>query len=129
MIRRFILTVILVGMVIPAVATHAASIKLEVDTKGQEHDSIRVHMANIPRDFVFADPPAYAGPGDPVAGSANLRHITIPGLTPGQTYKFIAVLTRGAEFSPGSNVVQQKMPQVVIKLEAATISVIEVKGE
>ena len=107
----------------------AASVKLEVDTKGQVHDSIRVHMANIPRDFVYSDPPAYAGPGDPVGGSANLRHITISGLTPGQTYKFIAVLTRGAEHSPGSNIVQQKMPEVIIKLEAAKISVIEVKGE
>lgn len=86
-------------------------------------------MANIPRDFVWSDPPAYAGPGDPVPGSANLRHITISGLTPGQTYKFIAVLMRGTEHSPGSNVVQQKMPEVVIKLEAAKISVIEVKGE
>ena len=112
-----------------ATTASAASIKLEVDTLGQAHDTIRIHMANIPRDFVWGDPPAYAGPGEPVGGSANLRHITISGLTPGQTYKFIAVLMRGAENSPGSNIVQQKMPEVVIKLEAAKISVIEVKGE
>ena len=112
-----------------ATAASAASIKLEVDTLGQQHDSIRIHMANIPRDFVWGDPPAYAGLGEPVAGSANLRHITIAGLIPGQTYKFIAVLLRGTEHSPGSNIVQQKMPEVVIKLEAAKISVIEVKGE
>ena len=112
-----------------ATTASAASIKLEVDTLGQQHDSIRVHMANIPRDFVWSDPPAYAGLGEPVPGAANLRHITISGLTPGQTYKFIAVLMRGAENSPGSNIVQQKMPEVVIKLEAAKISVIEVKGE
>ena len=119
---------IIISLFLAATAS-AASIKLEVDTMGQQHDSIRVHMANIPRDFVWTDPPAYAGLGDPVGGSANLRHITISGLTPGQTYKFIAVLTRGTEHSPGSNIVQQKMPEMVIKLEAAKITVIEVKGE
>lgn len=125
---RKLLAGLLVLLFMAATAS-AASIKLEVDTLGQQHDSIRIHMANIPRDFVFSDPPAYAGLGEPVVGAANLRHVTITGLTPGQTYKFIAVLTRGAEFSPGSNIVQQRMPEVVIKLEAAKISVIEVKGE
>jgi len=127
--KKLILFAIMVACSAWAATASAASIKLEVDTLGQQYDSIRIHMANIPRDFVFTDPPAYAGPGDPVAGSENLKHITISGLTPGQTYKFIAVLTRGAEHSPGSNIVQEKMPVVVIELRAPALKSIETRGE
>ena len=107
----------------------AASVKLEVDPGTQVYDSIRIHMANIPRDFVYSEPPVYAGPGSAVTGSPTLKHVIIPGLTPGQTYKFIAVITKGTEHSAGSNIVQQKIPEIVIKLEAAKISIVEVKGE
>lgn len=119
---------IIISLFLTATAS-AATIKLEVDTLGQQYDSIRIHMANIPRDFVYSDPPAYAGTGDPVAGSANLKHITISGLTPGQTYKFIAVLTRGSNHSPGSNIVQEKMPVVVIELTAPGLRAVETRGE
>ncbi len=129
MIRKFVLAIGIAGMVSSAAITHAASVKLAVDPKGQDFDSIRIHMANIPMDFVWSDPPAYAGMGEPIPDTANHRRIEISGLTPGQTYKFIAVLTKGTEHSPGSNIIQQKMPVVVIKLEAASMSVIEVRGE
>lgn len=127
--KKLILLGIMVANLAMAGVASAASIKLEVDTLGQQYDSIRIHMANIPKDFVFTDPPAYAGAGDPVAGSENLKHITISGLTPGQTYKFIAVLTRGAAHSSGSNIVQEEMPVVVIELTAPGLRSIETRGE
>ena len=107
----------------------AASILLQVDTLNQDYDTIRIHAANIPRDFVYSDPPVYAGPGIPVEGFTNLKNVLIEKLIPGQTYKFIAVLTKGTEHSSGSNIVQQKMPEIVIKLNAPKISLIEIKGE
>ncbi len=114
--------------VITASAASAASIKLEVDTKGQDIDSIKIHMANALEDFSYITP-AYSGLGEPVEGSANLKHITISGLTPGETYKFIAILKKGDIRSPGSNIVQEEMPVVVIELQAASLRAVETRGE
>ncbi len=98
----------------------AASITLEVDPLGQEYDSIRIHMANLPRDFVWSDPPVYAG---------TETVVTIPGLVPGQTYKFAAVLTREDQVSPGSNIVERKMPVVVIELQPPKLWPVEIRNE
>lgn len=118
---------IVVLLLLLASSASAATVVLEVDPLGQQFDSIRIHTANIPRDFVFSEPPAYAGPGTPTGSGKFL--VSVAGLTPGQTYKFIAVLTRGSEFSPGSNVVEQRLPVVVLKLQAPVVELKEVLSE
>jgi hypothetical protein len=114
-----ILLVLMIVMAMSIVA-EAASIRLQVDPLDQEYDSIRIHMANLPRDFDWNAPPVYVG---------KETTVTIPGLTPGQTYKFIAVLTRDDKASKGSNIIQEKMPVVVIELKPPVLTAIETRGE
>ena len=96
-----ILGAVIMLLMLRAATAYAASVTLEVDPGGQAFDTIRLHMANLPRDFVFSDPPIYVG---------EATRFTVSGLLPNQTYKFIAVLTKGDTRSPGSNVVQTKTP-------------------
>lgn len=97
----------------------AASIKLQVDPLGQEYDEIRIYSANVPREFDMSAPPAYVG---------QETTATIAGLEPGQTYKFAAVLVRGEDKSGASNIVQQRMP-VIVLIKPPQLSVIEIRGE
>ena len=117
--KKLILFAVMVACSAWAATASAASIKLEVDTLGQQHDSIRIHMANIPRDFDFAAPPAYDG------AAAEFQ---VDNLTQGQTYKFCARLVRGESVSPISNVVTYKVP-VVLEFKAPVLIKIEKPAE
>lgn len=105
-------------MALPAAAM-AGSVRFYVDTLGQTHEKIQLFMANIPRDFDFAAPPAYDG------AAAEFQ---VDNLTQGQTYKFCARLVRGESVSPISNVVTYKVP-VVLEFKAPVLIKIEKPAE
>ena len=118
--KRFLIIFPIFFFILMAAAATAATIKLQVDPLGQEYDAIRIYMANAPREFAWSDPPAYVGTDTTVL---------ISGLVPGQTYKFVAVLTRGEKESPGSNIVQEKMPVVVIELKSPKLEAVDIRAE